>query len=91
MMNAPLSAVVAEEKEPRLDLTPVNSYRPLVAFTDPFAGRLGSPDVAFVSVPFVLTPVPARVVAPKPKPTSAAPILLVVVPELVTVALIDNT
>jgi hypothetical protein len=31
------------------------------------------------------------VIVPRPKPTSAAPILLADVPELVTVALIDKT
>ena len=55
------------------------------------AGRVGSPEVAFVSVPVVLTPVPDLVAVPRPKPTSAASILFVVIPELVTVALIDKT
>src|SRR5687768_2148934 len=58
---------------------------------DPFAGSVGSPEVAFVSVPVVWTPVPDLVTVPSPKPTSAAPILLVVVPVLLTVATIDNT
>ena len=53
MMKEPLSAVVDKEKAARFDLTPVNSYRPLVAFTEPFDGKVGSPEVAFVSVPFV--------------------------------------
>jgi hypothetical protein len=91
MMNEPLSAVVAEENAFRFDLTAVNSYRPLVAFTDPLAAIVGSPEVAFVSVPVPLTPVPDRVTVPRPKPTSAAPILLDVLPELVTVAVIDKT
>src|SRR5688572_14782178 len=91
MMNAPLSAVVAEEKKLRFDRTAVNSYRPVVAFTDPFAANVGSPAVAFVSVPVKWTPVPVRVTEPRPKPTSAAPMRLVVVPELVTFALIDKT
>jgi hypothetical protein len=34
---------------------------------------------------------PVLAIVPRPKPTSAAPILLLVVPELVTVALIDKT
>src|SRR5262249_11529518 len=91
MMNGPLSAVVAEEKALRFDLTAVNSYRPLAPLMEPLAGRVGSPEVAFVSVPLVLTPFPDRVIVPRPKPTSAAPILLVVLPELVTVAVIDKT
>jgi len=90
MMNGPLSAVVADEKELRFDLTPVNSYLPVVTFTDPLAGEVGSPEVAFVSAP-AFTPIPVLEIVPRPKPTSAAPILLPVVPELVTVALIDNT
>src|SRR5688572_11357846 len=91
MINAPLSAVVAEEKKLRFDRTAVNSYRPVVAFTDPFAANVGSPAVAFVSVPVKWTPVPVRVTEPRPKPTSAAPMRLVVVPELVTFALTDKT
>jgi hypothetical protein len=91
MMIGPLSMVVAEENALRFDLTAVNSYRPVVPLTAPFAARVGSPEVAFVSEPLVLTPVPERVAVPSPKPTSAAVILLLVVPELVTVALIDKT
>src|ERR1044072_6829855 len=91
MMNGPLSAVVAEENALRFDRTAVNSYRPVVPFTDPLAARVGSPEVGFVSVPVVLTPVPDLVIVPRPKPTSAAPILCAVVPELVTVAVIDKT
>ena len=56
----------------------------------PFAARVGSPEVAFVSEP-ELTPRPVLDTVPRPKPTSAAVILLAVVPELVTVAAIDNT
>src|SRR5207253_6989743 len=55
------------------------------------ATRVGSPDVALVSVPAVFTPVPDRVTEPRPNPTSAAPILLLVVPVLVTVAFIERT
>jgi len=91
MMIGPLSAVVAEEKALRFDRTAVNSNLPVVAFTDPLAGRVGSPEVAFVSAPVVLTPIPSLETVPRPKPTSAAPILLADVPELVTVALIDKT
>jgi hypothetical protein len=91
MMIGPLSAVVAEEKALRFDLTAVNSYLPVVAFTEPLAARVGSPDVAFVSAPVVLTPIPDRETVPNPKPISAAPILLAEAPELVTVALIDKT
>src|SRR5262249_18560349 len=91
MMNGPLRAVVAEEKALRFDLTAVNSYRPLAALIEPLAARVGSPEVAFVSALLALTPVPERVIVPKPKPTSAAPILFAVAPELVTVAFIDNT
>jgi hypothetical protein len=91
MMIGPLSAVVDDEKALRFDLTPVNSYLPVVALTEPLAGKVGSPEVAFVSAPVVLTPIPRRETVPRPKPTSAAPILLAVVPELVTVALIDKT
>src|SRR5215218_6096287 len=91
IMIGPLSAVVDEEKKLRLDLTAVNSYLPVVAFTEPFAASVGSPAVAFVSVPPVLTPTPDLVTVPNPKPTSAAPILLALVPELVTVEFIDNT
>ena len=91
MMKGPLSAVVAEENALRFDLTAVNSYRPEVALTEPFAPEVGSPEVAFVSEPLELTPVPDLVTVPRPKPTSAAPILLAVLPELVTVALIDKT
>jgi hypothetical protein len=87
----PLSAVVAEGKALRFDLTAVNSYLPVVAFTEPLAARVGSPDVAFVSAPVVLTPIPDRETVPNPKPISAAPILLAEAPELVTVALIDKT
>src|SRR6185369_6038484 len=90
MMIGPLSAVVAEEKALRFDLTAVNSYLPVVPFTEPFAASVGSPEVAFVSEP-LLTPRPVRETVPRPKPTSAATILLEVVPELVTVALIDKT
>src|ERR1044072_23494 len=90
MMIGPLSAVVTEEKALRFDRTAVNSYRPVPALTDPFAGRVGSPDVAFVSEP-ALTPTPVRETVPRPKPPSAGPILLAVVPELVTVAVIDKT
>jgi len=91
MMNAPLSAVVAEEKALRFDLTAVNSYRPLVPLTEPLAGKVGSPEVALVSEPLPFTPVPDLEIVPSPNPTSAAPILLLVLPELVTVALIDKT
>src|ERR1044072_1777957 len=90
MMIGPLSAVVTEEKALRFDRTAVNSYRPVPALTDPFAGRVGSPDVAFVSEP-ALTPTPVRETVPRPKPTSAAPILLAVVPELGTGAVIRKT
>jgi hypothetical protein len=91
MIKGPLSAVVAEENALKLDLTAVNSYRPVVPFTEPLAGNVGSPDVAFVSAPLVLVPVPFLLAVPRPKPTSAAVILLAVLPELVTVALIDKT
>jgi len=91
MIIAPLNAVVAEENALRFERTAVNSYLPVVPFTEPLAARVGSPEVAFVSVPLVLTPVPVLEIVPRPKPTSAAPILLAVVPELVTVALIANT
>ena len=91
MMIGPLSAVVAAVKALRFDRTAVNSKRPVVAFTAPLAARVGSPDVAFVSVAVELTPVPVLEIAPKPKPMSAGPIRLAEVPELVTVALIDNT
>src|SRR5215510_8642184 len=57
MMIGPLSAVVAEEKALRFDLTAVNSYRPVAPFTDPLAAKVGSPEVAFVSLP-ALTPRP---------------------------------
>jgi hypothetical protein len=90
MMIGPLSAVVEDENALRFDLTAVNSQRPVVPFTDPLAGSVGSPEVAFVSEP-EFTPTPDLVIVPRPKPTSAAPILLAVVPELVTVALADNT
>jgi hypothetical protein len=90
MMIGPLSAVVEDENALRFDLTAVNSQRPVVPFTDPLAGSVGSPEVAFVSEP-LFTPRPLLVIVPRPKPTSAAPILLAVVPELVTVALADNT
>src|SRR5678816_2939851 len=76
MMIGPLSAVVAEANELRFDRTAVNSKRPVVPFTDPFAARVGSPEVAFVSVPLELTPVPVLETVPSPKPTSAAPIRL---------------
>ena len=59
--------------------------------TDPFAAKVGSPEVAFVSEPPVLTPTPVLEIVPRPNPTSAAPILLVVLPELVTVAVTDKT
>ena len=91
MMIGPLSAVVADEKALRFDLTAVNSYLPVVPFTDPFAAKVGSPEVAFVSAPPVFTPTPVREIVPRPKPTSAATILLADVPELVTVAFIDKT
>ena len=90
MMIGPLSAVVADENALRFDRTAVNSYRPVAPFTDPFAARVGSPEVAFVSAP-ALTPRPVLETVPRPNPTSDATILLLVVPELVTVALIDNT
>jgi hypothetical protein len=90
MMIGPLSAVVEEEKALRLDLTAVNSYLPVVPFTDPLAAKVGSPEVAFVSAP-ALTPRPVRETVPSPKPTSDATILLLVAPELVTVAFIDKT
>src|SRR5690349_222437 len=90
MMIGPLSAVVEEENALRFERTAVNSYLPVPAFTEPLAARVGSPEVAFVSVPEA-TPTPVRETVPSPKPTSAAPILLAVVPELVTVALIDRT
>jgi hypothetical protein len=90
MMIGPLSAVVADEKALRFDRTAVNSYLPVVPFTEPFAARVGSPEVAFVSAP-ALTPRPVLETVPSPKPTSAAPILLLEAPELVTVALIDKT
>src|SRR3954452_10759620 len=90
MMIGPLSAVVAEEKALRFDLTAVNSYLPVVPFTDPLAAKVGSPEVTFVSAP-ELTPRPVLDTVPNPKPTSAEVILLAVVPELVTVAAIDNT
>src|SRR5204862_7767663 len=57
---------------------------------EPFAASVGSPAVALVSAP-ALTPRPVREAEPKPKPMSAAPILLLLVPELVTVAAIDKT
>ena len=91
IMYAPLRAVVELEKALKLDRAAVNSYLPLVALIEPFAARVGSPDVALVSVPDVCTPVPERVTAPSPKPTSEAEILLPVVPELVTVAFIEST
>ncbi len=91
IMYAPFKAVVELENTLRFDLTAVNSYLPVVALTEPFAARVGSPEVAFVSVPDVFTPVPERVTEPSPKPTSAAKILLPVVPELVTVAFIERT
>src|ERR1044072_6939190 len=90
MMIGPLSAVVAEEKAPRFDRTAVNAYLPGVPFTDPFAARVGSPEVAFVSAP-AFTPSPVRETVPSPKPPSEATILLAVAPELVTVAAIDRT
>src|ERR1043166_9823644 len=90
MMIGPLSAVVADENALRFERTAVNSHRPVPALTDPFAGNVGSPEVAFVSAP-ALTPKPVRETVPRPKPTSAAPIMLAVVPELVTVAVIDKT
>jgi hypothetical protein len=90
MMIGPLSAVVADVKALRLDLTAVNSYLPVVPFTDPFAASVGSPEVAFVSAP-AFTPTPVLEIVPSPNPMSAAPILLAVVPELATVAVIDNT
>jgi hypothetical protein len=91
MMIGPLSAVVADENALRFDLTPVNSYLPVVPLIDPLAGDVGSPEVAFVSAPVVLTPIPNLETVPRPKPISAASILLAVVPELVTVAVIDKT
>jgi len=92
MMIGPLSAVVAEEKALRFDRTAVNSYLPVVPFTEPFAAeRVGSPEVAFVSEPPVFTPTPVLDTVPKPKPTSAATILLADAPELVTVEVIDKT
>src|SRR5690348_9434590 len=90
MMIGPLSAVVADENALRFDRTAVNSYRPVAPFTDPFAARVGSPEVAFVSAP-AFTPRPVRETVPRPKPTSEATILLEDAPELVTVAAIDNT
>ena len=91
MMIGPLRAVVGEENALRLDRTAVNSKRPVGPFTDPLAGNVGTPEVALVSVPVELTPVPVLETAPKPNPTSAAPILLALVPELVTVALMART
>jgi hypothetical protein len=91
MMIGPLSAVVAEENALRFDLTAVNSYLPVVPFTEPLAAKVGSPEVAFVSEPPVFTPTPVREIVPRPKPTSAATILLADVPELVTVEVIDKT
>ena len=91
IIYAPFKAVVALENAFRFDLVAVNSYLPVVALIEPFAASVGSPEVAFVSVPDVFTPVPERVTEPKPKPTSAAEILLPVVPVLVTVAFIERT
>jgi len=91
IIYAPFKAVVEAEKALKLERAAVNSYLPLVALIEPFAARVGSPDVALVSVPVVFMPVPARVIAPNPKPISEAEILLPVVPELVTVALIEST
>src|SRR5438034_11538280 len=91
MMYEPLRAVVELENALRFDRTAVNSHRPVAGFTEPFAGSVGSPDVAFVSVPPVFTPTPVRDTAPRPKPTSAAVILFAVEPVLVTVATIDIT
>lgn len=91
IIYAPFKAVVEPEKALRFDLAAVNSYLPLVALIEPFAARVGSPDVALVSVPDVFIPVPERVIALNPKPISEAEILLLVVPELVTVALIEST
>ena len=79
-MKEPFKAVVEDEKALRLDLVAVNSYLPEVALTLPFAPRVGSPDVALVSLPPVFTPVPERVTEPSPKPISAAVILFAVVP-----------
>ncbi len=87
----PFKTVVELEKAPKFDLVAVNSYLPVAALIAPFAASVGSPAVALVSVPEVLTPVPVRVTEPKPKPKSDAKILLAVVPLLVTVALIERT
>ena len=56
---------------------------------EPLAASVGSPEVAFVSAP-AFTPRPVLEIVPRPNPTSAAPILLLEVPELVTVAVIDK-
>jgi hypothetical protein len=55
------------------------------------AANVGSPEVAFVSEPPVFTPTPVLETVPRPNPISAAPMRLLEVPELVTVAVIDKT
>src|SRR5438067_8304680 len=90
-IKAPFRAVVELENELRFEFVAVYSYLPLAPLTEPFAPSVGSPDVAFVSAPPVFTPVPERVTAPSPNPTSADVILLAVEPLLTTVAIIDIT
>src|SRR5436190_9960403 len=91
MICEPFNAVVDDENALRFDRAAVNSQRPVTGFTEPFAGSVGSPEVALVSVPDVFTPIPARVTAPRPNPTSAAVILFAVVAVLETVAIIERT